>query len=501
MAALILIIACFNQINLSTARSAHRGREIGMRKVVGARRANLIRQFLGETFVLVFLSACFSIALARVMLPYFNRVAERELGLEFSLPAFLVFFLLILLTGFLSGLYPAFFLSSFKPVHTLKSNLSAGRQSKHIFRTTLVVGQFVLSIGLIVCSLIVQNQLHFIRNRKLGYNKDHVVALRMNNQTLIRSPQAFLSELSAHSSIKDATASQHLPSQITTNNYPDWDGKPENVQVSCLYGQIDDRFIDFYQMKLVEGEVVQGRFNPQKGLYAYINQSALKAFEWKEAVGKRFSFLGDEWTVAGVIQDFHSASLHEPISPVILLYAPVGNNISVRIDARNMNAAMAHIEKVWKRFLPAFPFNYSFLDEDISRMYRSEQRVGQIFSSFTLLSIFIACLGLIGLASFMAETRTKEIGIRKVLGASVTSIVIMLSKEFFKWVLISNLIAWPIAYFVLNQVLQDFAYRVNIWLFPFFISALLALIIAMITVSFQSIKAAISNPVNSLRFE
>ncbi|MFC1724184.1 ABC transporter permease [candidate division KSB1 bacterium] len=501
VAALILLIACFNQINLSTARSAYRNKEIGMRKIIGADRSSLIRQFLGESFVMVFLSACFSILLVRIFLPYFNRIMDIQLKIGLSAESVRMFLLLILLTGFLSGLYPAFFLSSFKPVHNLKSSFSTRKKGGRLFRNVLVTGQFVMSISLIACTFAVQHQLNFIRNKDLGYNRNHVVVLRINDQNVRNNPAEFISELKKYSSIKETTVSQHLPSQITTNNFPDWNSKPDNLQVSCLYGQIDEKFIDFYNMKLVEGEVIRERFNPRKGLYAYINQSALKAFGWEKAAGRRFSFLGNEWTTAGVIRDFHSRSLHESITPVVLLYIPFGSFVSVKVEENNIPAAISYMEKVWKEFMPAFPFNYSFLKEDINRLYKSEQREGQIFSIFTFVSIFIACLGLIGLAYFTIGQKTKEIGVRKVMGATVTRIFVLLSREFAVKIFIANIIALPAAYYFMNKWLQNFAYRIELSIWIFILSGLAAFCIALLTISFQTIKAALANPVDSLRNE
>jgi len=494
---LVLLLACFNHINLTTARAARRRREVEIRKTIGARPSDLIRQFLGETFATTALSTTAAVVLARGLLPVFEHLSGKPIPLAYPFPAPLVYAALILVTGFLSGLYPAFYLASVPAGVPSRTGASSERPRGLRLRSVLVVGQFVVFIGLTICTWTVQRQLHLVRTKPLGFDRDHVVLLSIPDRRLSRP---LVSELTADASIIDAATSQHPPSRITTNNFPNWSGKPQDLQVSCWYNEIDERFIDFYRMPLVEGEVSRERFSAAN-LRAYLNESAAAAFGWKQAVGRTFEFLGDTWTVAGIVKDFHSAPLREPISPVILLKVVSGNTVSVRLDGRRVAAGLAHIERVWKKHIPGFPFRYSFLDEEIDRVYGSEQTTGRLYLTFTLLAILITSLGLFGLSLFSAEQRKREIAVRKVLGASIPEIFRLLSTRFAVWVLAANLIAWPAAYAIMTRWLNGFAYRIKLDFGIFILSAAIAGIIAIFVVGSQTLKAAMAHPVASIKDE
>jgi len=502
-----LLIACFNYMNLSTARSAHRFKEVGIRKIVGAKRPQLIRQFLGESILFAIISLIFSLLLVRFLLPAFGSLIDRELDFNLFYDSWMLFALIfiIVLIGTISGSYPAIFLSSFSPLNTLKWGFKVGSKKSSKVRNSLVIIQFVFSIGLIICTFTVYNQLSYIKNRDLGFKKDHIIIIPVTGMNIERDYEPFKSELSQYSRISDISVSSHLPSLITGGGDAKWEGKTDE-KIRFTRGFVDYNFLDLYGIELLEGR------NFSKGMttdieQAYLlNQTAVKAIGWKAPIGKRFNQWGNkDGAVIGVMDDFHFLSLHRKIEPLVLSLIQneweEATHLSIKISSNDIAGTLSFIEKKLIEFSPESPFSYSFFDERIDRMYRSEQKLGQSFIYFTLITIFVACLGLFGLTSFTAEQKTKEIGIRKVLGASVSGIVYLLSRELVKWVLIANLIAWPLAWFFSNRWLQNFAYRINVNIWTFILSAALALAIALITVSYQSVKSARANPVDSLRYE
>jgi len=505
IAIFILLIACINFMNLATARSSRRAREIGMRKVLGAEKRQLIKQFLVESIFISVIALFLAIIFVEILLKYFNNFIGKELELNFihNPLLLLTLFGISLFVGIVAGSYPAFLLSSFKPATVLKGDKKTSGHST--FRTILVVVQFTISIGLIASLSIVNEQMNFVRDKKLGFNKDHIVILPKDDE-ITNHIETIKSELLRNPNIKNAAASGLVPSDNLVNS---WGGEMivgENTQplgFRLAVVTVDQDFIDTYDMKLVAGRKFSRDFPTDTSSFI-INESAAKklGFKPEEVINKPIMYGHIEGKIVGVLKDFNFESLHNEITPIIFVMRPNRTwDFSVRLSGTNIPATIGYIKNLWEQYRPDYPFEYSFLDDDFNDLYRSEQKLGQMFSIFSFLAIIIACLGLLGLASFMAEQKTKEIGIRKVLGASIHGIVILFSKEFIKWILIADIIAVPIAYYFMNSWLSYFAYRIHIGFTPFLLSGLLALFIALFTVSYQAIKTAMVNPVKSLKYE
>ncbi len=508
----LLMIACINFMNLATARSANRAKEVGLRKVVGAERMQLIKQFLGETVVMALISLFLALVIVEAALPKFNAFAEKELALR-SQGALFVFSSLIgiaLFVGIIAGSYPAFFLSRFQPVAVLKGQKIGTTRSR--FRSALVVFQFAISIILIIGMGIVYNQLEYCRTKNLGLNKEHIIVLP-TDQGMISRYVDIKNQLLQHPHIANVAASKRVPSgrllDSSGGSIPDGDNYlPLEFRIANV--RVDHSFIDTYGIQMAAGRNFSVEF-PTDSTEAFIlNETAVKKIGWLSAdaaVGKAFQYGSRKGRIIGVVKDFNYESLHQPVTPIVMYIVPQSfNSISVKIRPErpeDIAATLDFLKQKWQEFRPNFPFQYSFIDERYEELYQSEHRLGQIFGVFSLLAVFIACLGLFGLASYMAEQRTKEIGIRKVLGASMGSIVLLLSKEFTRLVIVATLAAWPIAYYAMNNWLQEFAYRINIndQTATFLLAAVLAFGIALLTISFQSIKAALGNPVKALRYE
>ena len=517
IALFILVIACINFMNLSTARSANRAKEVGLRKVMGSLRSHLVRQFLMESIVLCFFSFLLALWLAHFALPAFNELAAKTLVIPWSEPSFYVILVLTsMVIGVLAGIYPSFFLSGFKPVNVLKGNLALGMKSGFI-RSILVVFQFVISIFLIVGTITVNRQLDFIQNKKLGFKKDQVLVV--NDAYALRGKlQTFKDEVTKNSAIRSGTISGFLPVSGTwRNDNTFW---PEGVQptqenmVGLQNWSVDIDYVKTLGMRIKSGRDFSAEF-PSDSLAIIMNEAAIKQFNFGEAaLGKRIStFTGSKpdgtpdpnqiksWTVIGVVENFHFESLKQNISPLVLFLGKSDGMVSFRFEAKNAQDVIKAVEKSWKALAPGQPFQYSFLDEDFGRMYASEQKLGKVFALFAVLAIVIACLGLFALTAFTAEQRTKEIGIRKVLGASVAGIIMLLSKEFGKLMVIAFIIATPMAWFSVDWWLKNYTYKVEVGIFVYLLAGVLAFVIAWLTMGYQSFKAATSNPVNSLRGE
>jgi putative ABC transport system permease protein len=506
IALFILLIACINFMNLSTARSASRTKEVGIRKVVGAHRGHLIIQFLGESFLLCFVSIILALGLVEMSLPIFqslygSHLSYDHVSLFWLLPGLMG---ILLFTGFVSGFYPSFFLSAFKPVQILKG-LFKMNGTGYRFRNILVVIQFIVSTTLIIATGIAIEQIHYMKNKPLGFDKDHILTTRIIDRSLRRSLEPFKKELKRHSGIVNVAASSHIPSLKTfVNAY-----RPEGFTVKELQPMgvmsIDRDFVNTIGVDIIAGRNFSSEITTDPKDAILINVTAAKKFGWEDPVGKKIMNLDDDdgelvitKTVIGVVRDFHMEALRNKIVPLYIHNNPdTFGYLTIKLRKGNISQTMAFIKRIWKEYDPAHPFEYTFLDEAFNRQYKAEDKLSTVFFCFTLISIFVACLGLFGLASFSAEQRTKEIGIRKALGATISGIILLLSKEFTKWVLVANIIAWPIA----NNWLQNFAYRINIGLGTFVLTGLSALIIALLTVGYQAIKAARANPVDSLRYE
>ena len=503
IAVFVLVIACINFMNLSTARSAKRGREVGMRKVVGAVKRQIIAQFYGESCLFSLLSLIVALLCVQFILPSFNTLTEKDISIAAlgSGSAPLAVLGILLITGFISGSYPALFLSSFHPVSVLKGTISSG-SSGAIFRKILVVVQFSLSISLIIGTGIVYSQLDYMKAKTLGYETDHLLSVQMRGD-VIDSYGALKRELLKHPGVVAVSASSHKPSGIYSNaGGADWEGKDPEWDVSVHLTSVDYDYFEATDMVMVGGRSYSRDF-PSDAESAYVINEALQSLMgFDTAVGKRFTFDERTGTVIGVVEDFHFLSLRKKIEPLVLLLQPENcYRLLVRIQPENVAASLAGIERTWRRVIPGFPFDFEFINEDFERMYRSEQRMGRVLKYFSLLAVLVACLGLFGLASYAAEQRTREIGIRKVLGASIPRITFGLCKEFVLLVLLANLVAWPVVYLAMVNWLAGFAYRTKMGWEIFFLAGVLALIIALFTVSYQALKAAMSDPARALKYE
>jgi putative ABC transport system permease protein len=509
IAIFILLIACVNFMNLSTARSSNRAKEVGVRKVVGSLRSHLITQFLTESILISFLALILSLFLVLLMLPYFNQLSGKEIvlsSLSFSwlLPALLI---IVLIVGLLAGSYPAFFLSGFKPIEVLKGKFSTGFKGGWL-RSTLVVFQFVISIILIVGTVIIYNQLNYIRSKNLGYNRDQVLVIQ-NCYPLNEKAKTFENEIRILPGVQSATMSGFLPTGPYRSDSPLFEDPvpDQNKAVSMQNWVVDENYIPTLGMQILKGRNFSKEFGTDSSAII-INEATAKLLSFTDPLNKNLYYLASLETkeikayhIIGVVRDFNFNSLREQVTPMALFYGEELGSLALRIHTDNIPHLISQIQDKWKAMASGQPFAYSFMDDDFNATYQAEQRVGKIFISFAILAILIACLGLFGLVTYAAEQRTKEIGVRKVLGATVINIVTLLSKDFLKLVLIASFIAFPIAWFGMNQWLQDFAYRVTLSWWIFLAAAFIAIIIALVTVSLQAIKAAIVNPVKSLRTE
>ncbi len=508
----ILLLACLNFMNLSTARSANRAKEVGLRKTVGAQRPQLIRQFIGESMLLTAAALILSFILVMLSMPLFQSISGKVLNLDLLLkPVILIGSLtLFILISFLGGGYPSFFLSAYHPVEVLQGKIRQGARSS-LMRVVLVSFQFTMSIVLIIGTLVVTRQLNYMRSKKLGYDKDHVVVVRVRNPETQKMVESLKNELLTHPNVISVSASSTLP--LGQNNYSAYHAEDRpSFELSMLFSQVvDEDFIDTYRMEIVEGRNFSREFKTDRESAVIINEAGARELGWQpNPLGKMIEvFLSLEerkpYKIIGVVRDYHFLSLHEEIQPLLLFSAnPWGgsfNRISVRLRPENIQDTMAFLESKWSEFDTQYPFEFSFLSDQYDALYRTEERLGRLFGYFTLLAILIGGLGLFGLTAFVAEQRTKEIGIRKVLGASAAGIVVMLVRDFTKWVLLAVLIAWPIAYFVMHRWLQNFAYRIGLGVGTFVTAALLALGIGILTVSYQTFRASLANPADSLHYE
>jgi putative ABC transport system permease protein len=501
VAVFVLLIACFNYMNLSTAHSVKRAREVGLRKVMGADKRSIIKQFLGESFLSTAFAFIVSIFLVNIMLPSFNVFLNRKIVFNvFGDPTLLCsLFLFLLVTALISGSFPAFHLSSFQPVRTLKGVFKSGSKGRAFFRNTLVVTQFVITTVMIISTVVIFRQMHFIQNQNLGFVQEHIIDIPLV-RNLKDNFEAFKNELSQYSKISDITLSVS-PANVRNLSFAEWEGKEDDEARNIYKAAVDHSFIDFYGIEIIEGRKFLKDMVTDDTAFI-LNETAVNNFNLEDPIGKKFSVMPFEGTIVGVMKDFYFLSLHLPMAPLALSIEPAFN-LSIKVNTKDsdLQQIFALVEDKYKQFFPGYPFEYSFLDENIKRMYDAEKKQGKIFNYFTFVAIFIACLGLYGLALNMTEQRTKEIGIRKVLGSRVSGVVLMLSKESLILVFIANLIAWPLAFYAMNTWLQNFAYRINIGIGTFALSSALALIIAMLSIAHQSVKAATANPIDSLRYE
>lgn len=516
VAIFILVIACINFMNLSTARSANRAKEVGVRKVLGSFKSHLVRQFLTESILISIVAFILSVALVSLCLPFFNQLANKSLALPQNDPTFYLLLLgAALVVGFLAGIYPAFFLSSFKPVNVLKGKLSLGSKSG-LIRSGLVVFQFFISILLLIGTATVYKQLGFIQNKKLGFDKEQVIMIG-DAYMLGDQLKPFKEELLKLSFVKDASVSGFVPvSGYNRNDNTFWNEGEEPTQdnlVNMQFWSVDPDYVQTMGFNLISGRNFDENLASDSSAII-LNETAFKSYgleKGKENWIQTFAFNSvtntpiegefEKFKVIGVIEDFHYESMRQPIGNLALKLGRSSGVISVRLNTSNYSDAISGIEEIWKKFAPQLPYTYKFLDSEFGEMYETETRLARVFTVFAVLAIFIGCLGLFALAAFMADQRTKEIGIRKVMGASVKGIVLMLSKEFSKLIIIAFVLAVPLAWWGINEWLGGYSYKIDIGIEIYLFSGLIAFIIAWITVGYQAIKAATSNPVKSLRNE
>lgn len=508
VAIIILLIACINFMNLATARSLRRAREIGVRKVVGAGKRQLVAQFIGESTFVSFLAILLSLLIVALIIPSFNELTDKKLFIDLTDASFLIILLgLTVVTGVISGSYPALFMSTLKPIVVLKGILKFKAGATY-FRKGLVVFQFALSIILILGMIVIYRQINFINNKNLGFAKEDLLYIPLEGP-MAKNFMAFKEELLKQPGIKNISSAQSSPLEVGSSTQGvRWPGKDTTKLILFSNNPITYDYLETMGIKLIGGRDFDPSFSLDTMNYL-VNEAAAKKIGYQDPVGKELTMWGDKGTIIGLMKDFHHNSLHVPIEPLILRlfkgsWVSEGGywgNVIIRTEKGKSKQAIASMEKVFKQFNPGFPFKYYFTDDEIAKNYKAEHTVSKLSKYFAFLAIFISCLGLFGLVTFTAEQKTKEIGIRKVLGASVTGIVRMLSKDFLKLVLIATIIAFPVAWWLMHTWLDDFAYRIDIGWWVFAVAGIAALLIALLTISFQSIKAAIANPVKSLRTE
>lgn len=507
-----LLIASINFMNLSTARSSRRSAEVGIRKVLGAEKGSLVRQFLGESLLMSTVSFLFALGITTLLLPAFSRLSGRHLSLDFAQQWYIIagFFLLSIVTGFLAGSYPAFYLSSFQPVKVLKGKFT-NSLSAVALRKGLVIFQFVISVVLIIASVVIMRQMNFLRSTDLGFTKDQQVVIPLRSSTAKNIYASLKDDIRKDPRVENIGATLFYPGIVNPSDMGLYrEGKTVNEASRVHTNWVDNSYLQTLGIQAVAGRLFSKDFPADTSQRIILNEAAVNEIGFAsaaDAVGKKvyFDWRGEkyDWTIIGVVRDFHFQDLHVKIEPFgfQLNNVPQYNYLVVHTRARDVKPLLKSISASWNKLNPNEPFEYSFLDEDFQKNYEAENRLSAIVLYFTILAILISCLGLFGLAAFSAEQRTKEIGVRKVLGASVTGIVSLLSKDFLKLVGISILVASPIAWWVMNKWLQDFAYRTNISWTVFAITTTTAFLIALITISFQAIRAAIANPVKTLRTE
>jgi putative ABC transport system permease protein len=504
-AAIILLIACMNYINLTNALSLKRIREIAVKKVVGAQWKHLFFQCYGETLVTTLTALGIALLIVELFLPILNQLFGKSLSVNYTSPEFIMTLILtVLITSVISGLYPALFIMRFKPVQILKGEFKNHSDGFNL-QKGLVIFQFVLSTAIIICTVIILSQLNFIRNTDLGYNKENVVCIKVRGN-IFNEYRAFRNKLLSNPDILSISRSEPLDmNAIGSTEDVNWQGKNKRINSWLLH--VDPDFAETYKIEMKEGRFYSDQIPSDETSAYVINEAAQKEMDLKSPVGTELTIWGRSGKIVGVTRDFHFGSLHHIIEPLILrIPDPVQENIfyreiGVRIKPNAARESIAFLQETWKSFFPSEQFDFYFFDESLNANYFAEQRMSTLFKYFSMLAIFIACFGLYGLTAFMIERKVKDIGIRKILGAEILQIVFLLSKKYMLWILVSNAIAWPVGWYAMNTWLQNFAYRIDLNIWPFLLSGLLVLLIALLTVSFQAVKAATANPVESLRYE
>ena len=511
VALFVLIIACINFMNLTTARSVDRAKEVGVRKVSGAPKTALVKQFLGESIFTALLAMLTAVILVEILLPEFNSIVNRQLKLDDFSKGFFpgIIVVITLLVGIFSGFYPALVLSSHQPLRVLKNSFSPGSR-KPLLRKSLVILQFFISVVLIMGMIVVLRQVNHLLHKDLGFDSEQVLQVRIDNPD-VRKNHLLRSEILGNSRVINAGISDYKVYSSTNWTIISYEGAPDNTFLKINVNYVDENLMDTYNMKIVKGRGFSKEFVSDAGSAVILNETAARMIGWDDPIGKRLLYdvdyrsrSLDGATVVGIVKDYHFLSLHHPITPMMIrLYSKetTGGYFSVKIAAQDIPKTLSFIEKKFLRAYPQQTFNYQFLDEEFQRVYQEERKFGKVIFYLALLAIFIACLGLFGLASFSTRQRTKEIGIRKIIGATVPGITRLLTSEFLKLTIIATVFAWPIAYILMTQWLQNFPYRVGIDFWVFLASGAAAVLFTLATVSYQAIKTAVANPVDALRYE
>lgn len=506
----ILLIACINFTNLATARSASRAKEVGIRKVAGAHKSNLVFQFLIESLLMAMFAVIIALVLVEILLPIFNSISGKELILDFiNLPLLLPSILAIgLLSGLLSGLYPAFFLSSFQPIKVLKGEFKNSKAGK-IIRKSLVIGQFAISVVLIICTGVIYKQLQYMQSADTGFNRDQilVVPIRPN---MVEQVRPFVQEIKKNKNIINvATMNDIIGERHNTHEF-NYEGMKPGDWIYFPALMVNETFIETFDIKLLAGRGFSKEFKTDDSLAVIINESMVKHLNWgtpQEALGKQFYTPFGREKVIGVVKDFNFVSLVNDVGPFVLDIPDMrqrvtwSKHLAIKIGKNETSGTLNFIESKWKEFVKDYPLEYFFLKDNLKQLYKAEENLSKLVAYFSVLAIFIACLGLFALASYTAQQRRKEIGIRKVLGASISGITTLLSVEFLKLVVFANIIAWPLSYYLMNLWLQSFAFKTSIPVFIFLFASILTVSIALLTIIFQAVKAALSNPVSVLKYE
>ena len=494
----ILAIAIINFVNLTIAKSTSRAKEIGIRKVVGSLRFDLMKQYLLESILVSVITTPVALCLFELSKPQFYKLIDKQIPLNiFNQPVMLLFLVgTILLVGLVAGIYPAFIMSSFKPSSILKGDKTKGKQG-NLFRFSLLVFQFIISITLITSTIFISNQIDFLKTKPLGYSNQNIIDC-FQNQQINEKYDVLKERLLQNPNITSMARSNHALGQefnIGTSH------KINGIRKTYRATTVDPDFIPTMGIKIIEGRPFSWRISTDKYNSIIVNESFVKEFQLEDPIGTEIDFLDIKPQIIGIVKDFYYDSFHHKLEPSALWYADWNSNINIKISDQNQSETIKYIENIWNELSPQTPFEYEFLDANYDKLYKTEEEIKQIITMFSFVSIFITCLGLFGLISYSAVRRTKEIGIRKVLGASTTNLIESLTKDYFKWILIAAFIACPVSYYAMNKWLDNFAYRINLTIWPFLLSGLLALLIALLTVSWQAIRSAVANPINALRYE
>jgi putative ABC transport system permease protein len=502
VAVFVLVIACINFMNLSTAQATKRAKEVGLRKVIGAVPGQLFRQFMGESFVTVLLSSVVAVLLCIVLIPFFNEITGKNLGLDLlDFRTVVIFVTIVVFTAFIAGGYPALFISEFKPVQVLKGQLKSGSNAA-FFRKGLVVLQFSLSIILIISTTVVFRQMNFMQNRDIGFDRNNLLSIWMDGD-IHKNYETFRTRLLSEPGIESVTASSQLPISVgNSTSGLQWEGKDPEERILFSNMNVDLDFIQTMRMEMVEGRPFDRNLITDSSNYI-VNEKAAAKFGFKNGTaGQDITMWEEKGKIIGVVKDFNFGSLHNPIDPLILrIDASWMNCLLVRAKQDQTEAALRSLEKLWKEYAPGYPFKYSFLNQDWEEFYKAEDQRGKVFNILATLSIFISCLGLFGLSAFSAERRTKELGVRKALGATTGGLVQLMSREFSILVLIASILGCPVGWYVMTQWLDHYAYHVDVGYITLIVAALICLAISLLTISYHSLKVATSDPVKSLRYE